>query len=342
MPQWAGSCWYYLRFCDPSNEKTAWGQEEENYWMPVDMYVGGVEHAVLHLLYARFWHKVLYDCDLVSTPEPFQTLRNQGLVASRSYQLPSGVYVHPEEVVEKNQQYLQIGTNETLQSQIEKMSKSKLNGVTPDETIEEYGADALRLYEMFMGPFDKEKLWINDAVHGCRRFLNRIYEIATSSKITEEDNPEALRLGMRLAYGVEKDIETMQFNTAIAKMMEFINEFQPLDAYPKKVVKILAQVLSPFAPHIAEELWEYLGEQTSIAFASYPEIDPSYLIDEMVMYVVQVNGKLRGKWMLPRDKNKEELLSFIQTQPQIAKYITGSIEKVIYVPNKLINLVINV
>ncbi|MES2344852.1 MAG: leucine--tRNA ligase [Chlamydiota bacterium] len=342
MPQWAGSCWYYLRFCDPSNEKIAWGAEEESYWMPVDMYVGGVEHAVLHLLYARFWHKVLYDCDLVSTPEPFQTLRNQGLVASRSYQLPSGVYVPSEEVIEKNQHYLQIGTNETLQSQIEKMSKSKLNGVTPDEIIEEYGADALRLYEMFMGPFDKEKLWISDAVHGCRRFLNRIYEIATSNKITEEDNPEALRLGMRLAYGVEKDIETMQFNTAIAKMMEFINEFQSLNTYPKKVIKILVQVLSPFAPHIAEELWEHLGEQTSIAFASYPEIDPSCLIDEMVMYVVQVNGKLRGKWMLPRDKNKEELLSFIQTQPQIAKYITGPIEKVIYVPNKLINLVINV
>jgi leucyl-tRNA synthetase len=341
MPQWAGSCWYYLRFCDPCNEKMAWDKEAENYWMPVDLYVGGVEHAVLHLLYARFWHKVLYDCDLVSTPEPFQTLRNQGLVASRSYQLPNGVYVSPEEVTEKNQHYFQIGTEEPLQSQIEKMSKSKLNGVTPDEIIEEYGADALRLYEMFMGPFDKEKLWISDAVHGCRRFLNRVYEVSFSDKVSEEENPEAIRLGMRLAYGVEKDIETMQFNTAIAKMMEFMNAFQPLEVYPKKVVKILAQALYPFAPHIAEEIWEHLGGEASIAFVPYPEIDPACLIDEMVLYVVQVNGKLRGKWMLPRDKNKEELLAFIETQPQIAKHITGPIEKVIYVPNKLINLVIN-
>lgn len=341
MPQWAGSCWYYLRFCDPQNDKTAWDEEKEKYWMPVDMYVGGVEHAVLHLLYARFWHKVLYDSGLVSTPEPFQTLRNQGLVAARSYQLPSGAYIPSEEVTESDHRYFQIGTHQELQSQIEKMSKSKLNGVTPDEIIEEYGADSLRLYEMFMGPFDKEKLWNSDAVSGCRRFLNRIYDIAFSEKLTEEDNHEALRLVMRLAASVEKDIEAMQYNTAIAKMMEFINEFQPMASYPKKAVKILVQALYPFAPHIAEEIWEHLGGKGSIAFIPYPEIDPSCLIDEMVMYVVQVNGKLRGRWLLPRDKNQEELLSFIKTQPQIAKHITGSIEKVIYVPNKLINLVVN-
>ncbi len=340
MPQWAGSCWYYLRFCDPKNTQAAWGLEEENYWMPVDLYVGGIEHAVLHLLYARFWHKVLFDCGLVSTSEPFQTLRNQGLVVSRSYQRENGGYVAPEEVEEKGGHYFQMGTNDALVSQVEKMSKSKLNGITPDEMIEDFGADSLRLYEMFMGPFDKEKLWNTDAVSGCKRFLNRFYDMVTSEKVTEEEGIEALKLGHRLVNVVEKDIEAMSFNTAIAKMMEFMNDFTPLEKYPRKVLKMVTQVLYPFAPHIAEEAWEILGETPSITSVPFPQVDPAYLIDDTVLYVVQVNGKLRGKWMLPKDKTKEELLDFIKQQPQIAKHITGEIEKVIYVPNKLLNLVI--
>ncbi|HEY2810679.1 MAG TPA: leucine--tRNA ligase [Rhabdochlamydiaceae bacterium] len=339
MPQWAGSCWYYLRFCDPHNEKAAWDKEVEKYWMPVDLYVGGVEHAVLHLLYARFWHKVLFDCGLVSTLEPFQTLRNQGLVTSRSYQLSNGGYVPPDEVKEEGGRYYQMGTDVELRSQIEKMSKSKLNGVTPDEMLEDYGADALRLYEMFMGPFDKEKIWNTDAVSGCKRFLNRFYDMIYSDKACDEETPEALKLGHRLVDAVQKDIESMQFNTAIAKMMEFLNAFLPLDKYPKSVLKMAAQVLSPFAPHIAEEAWEHLGGRESIAYAPFPTIDPAYLVDETVLYVVQVNGKVRGKWMLPKDKTQEELLAFIQDQPNIAKHLTGEIQKVIYVPNKLISLV---
>ncbi|MES2122530.1 MAG: leucine--tRNA ligase [Chlamydiota bacterium] len=342
MPQWAGSCWYYLRFCDPNNSELAWSKEAEQYWMPVDLYVGGVEHAILHLLYSRFWHKVLYDCGLVSTLEPFQTLRNQGLVVSRSYQHPSGGYVPPEEVEEKEGKYYQIGTNELLQSQIEKMSKSKLNGVTPDEMIVEYGADSLRLYEIFMGPFDKEKLWNTDAVTGCRRFLNRFYDLIMSDKVTEEETIEALKLGHRLVHQVERDIEAMQFNTAIAKMMEFMNNFAPLPHYPKSVLKMLTQVLYPFAPHIAEEAWENLGCKEKLTFAPFPTYDPVYLEDDTVLYVVQVNGKLRGKWMLPKDKSKDELLAFIHTQPNIARFISGNITKVIYVPNKLINLVCDV
>jgi leucyl-tRNA synthetase len=342
MPQWAGSCWYYLRFCDPHNDQAAWDKEKENYWMPVDLYVGGVEHAVLHLLYARFWHKVLYDCGYVSTSEPFQKLRNQGLLTSRSYQLPTGAYVLPEEVIEKNGEYFQVGTNEKLRSQVEKMSKSKLNGVTPDEMIEEYGADSLRLYEMFMGPFDQEKLWNTDAVQGCYRFLNRFYALITSDKITDEETPEALKLGHRLVHNVEKDMAEMSFNTAIAKMMEFMNEFSPLASYPRSVLKMVTQVLYPFAPHIAEEAWELLGETKRLTYTPYPTYDPKYLIDSTALYVVQINGKVRGKWELPKDKTQQEILSFIQTQPQIAKYLEGAIEKVIFVPNKLINIVIHV
>ncbi len=340
MPQWAGSCWYYLRFCDPRNTEAAWDPEIEKYWMPVDLYVGGVEHAVLHLLYARFWHKVLFDCGLVSTTEPFMTLRNQGLIIAKSFKLPQGGYLSPEEVREEEGSAYQIGTGQKLDVLVEKMSKSKLNGVTPDEMIEEYGADALRLYEMFMGPFDKEKLWNNDAVSGCKRFLNRFYDLLHSEKVTDEDSEAALKLGHRLVQNVQRDIEAMQFNTAIAKMMEFMNNFTQLSAYPRSVLKMLIQCLSPFAPHVAEEAWQHLGGAVTLAYVPFPKVDPSYLVDESVTYVIQVNGKLRGRWELPKDKTQEEMLAFIKTQPQIAKHLTGKIEKVVFVPNKLMNLVI--
>ncbi len=342
MPNWAGSCWYYLRFCDPLNENKAWNAEKESYWMPVDMYVGGVEHAVLHLLYARFWHKVLYDCGYVTTLEPFQTLRNQGLLTSRSFRLPSGVYISPEEVLQKGDQYFQMGTDEPLSSQMEKMSKSKLNGVTPDEMIEEVGADSLRLYEMFMGPFDQEKVWNTDAVQGCHRFLSRYFALVTSDKVTDDETEEALKLGHRLVHVVEKDVEEMSFNTAIAKMMTFLNDFSPLPQYPKSVLRMLTQVLYPFAPHITEEAWEILGGTESLTYAPFPKVNPAYLVDATTLYVVQINGKVRGKWELPKDKGQDELLAFIKQQEQIARHITGKIEKVIFVPNKLINLVIHV
>lgn len=339
MPQWAGSCWYYLRFCDPHNAEQPWDKEVEKYWMPVDLYVGGIEHAVLHLLYARFWHKVLYDCGYVSTPEPFQALRNQGLLTSRSYQHEDGSYVLPEEVKEVGGKFYQIGTELLLKSQIEKMSKSKLNGVTPDAMIEEYGADSLRLYEMFMGPFDKEKVWNTDAVSGCRRFLNRFYDLATSDKLTDEESEEGAKLGHRLVHAVQKDIESMQFNTAIAKMMEFLNDFTSLPLYPKSVVRQLTQVLYPFAPHIAEEVWERLGGNQGLTHHPFPVYDPKWLVDETALYVVQINGKVRGKWTLPKDQTEAELLSFIEKEPTLARYLQGKISKVVYVPNKLISLV---
>lgn len=339
MPQWAGSCWYYLRFCDPKNTHEAWSQEAEKYWMPVDLYVGGVEHAVLHLLYARFWHKVLYDCGLVHTAEPFLTLRNQGLVTARSYKMEQGGYLATEEVTEKEGKAFSKQTGEELIVQTEKMSKSKLNGVSPDEIIEEFGADALRLYEMFMGPFDREKLWSTDAVTGCRRFLNRFYDMVFSEKVTEETTVEALKLSHRLVNTVTQDIESLQFNTAIARMMEFINGFIPLDKYPKSCLKMAVQMLYPFAPHLAEECWQQLGEGHSIAYAPIPPVDPQYLVDDTATYVVQINGKLRGRFELPKDKTEEELMKLVRSQPELEKYLEGVVVKTVFVPNKLLNIV---
>jgi len=339
MPQWAGSCWYYLRFCDPKNSQEAWGKEAEKYWMPVDLYVGGVEHAVLHLLYARFWHKVLYDLGLVHTKEPFITLRNQGLVTAKSFKKMGGGYVDPHEVTHQEGHYTYKG--EELLVQMEKMSKSKLNGISPDEIIEEFGADALRLYEMFMGPFEREKLWNTDAVSGCRRFLNRFYDMVFSDKLVEEENLEALKLTHRLVNFVTNDIEALQFNTAIARMMEFINAFIPLPAYPRNCLKRAVQMLYPFAPHIAEEMWQYLTKShISMAYEPIPAVDPQYLVDETSLYVIQVNGKLRGRLELPKDCTESHLMHLIQQHPDIKKHLEGNILKTIFVPGKLLNIVL--
>lgn len=341
MPQWAGSCWYYLRFCDPHNIEAAWSSEAEKYWLPVDLYVGGVEHAVLHLMYARFWHKVLFDCGLVSTLEPFQSLRNQGLVVSRSFQKSGGSYVDPVNVQEKNGTYFLKDSGEELRTQIEKMSKSKLNGVTPDDIIEEFGADSLRLYEMFMGPLEKEKVWNTDAVSGCKRFLTRFYDLVVSEKVSEETSNEALKLGHRLVSGVGKDIESLQFNTAIAKMMEFINDFSRLPAYPRSILKMAVQSLMPFAPHVAEEMWELLGCKESLSYHPFPIADDSYLYDAMITYVVQVNGKLRGRFELPANESEETVLTAARKHPAISKLISGQeVSKIIFVPNKILNIVL--
>lgn len=341
MPNWAGSCWYYLRFCDPHNSKEAWSKAAESYWDGVDLYVGGVEHAVLHLLYARFWHKVLFDCGYVKSPEPFKTLRNQGLIVARSYRTANNVYVAPEDVIEKNGQFYHRKTHEVLLSQVEKMSKSKLNGITPDEIIEEYGADSLRMYEMFMGPLEKEKVWNTDAVSGCRRLLDRFYDMATSTKLTDEDSLDALKLGHRLVHNARKDVEALQFNTAIAKMMEFMNDFTKLEKYPRSIVKMATQVLAPFAPHLAEEVWEILGCKEELSYEPYPQIEQKYLEDDTITYVVQVNGKLRGRFELPKDQPQAIVMEAAKQHPGIIRCLDGrEIEKVIFVPNKLLNIVV--
>ncbi|OJU81454.1 MAG: leucine--tRNA ligase [Chlamydia sp. 32-24] len=342
MPNWAGSCWYYLRFCDPSNDNEAWSKEAEQYWGPVDLYVGGVEHAVLHLLYSRFWHKVLYDCGLVSTKEPFQALRNQGLMVARSYMSSSGLYVSYEDVEEKNGKYYDRTTGEELKSQIDKMSKSKLNGLPPDQIIEEFGADALRLYEMFLGPLEKEKVWNTDAVTGCKRFLDRFFDVVTSEKLVDTQDEEANKLGHRLIDQVGKDTENLQFNTAIAKMMQFMNDFTKLPHYPRNVVMMAVQALFPYAPHIASEMWQMLGVTTSLENTPYPQADDKYLHDSVVTYVVQVNGKLRGRFDYPIDQKEEEITLLAKKDPNVQKFIEGkTIQKIVFVPNKLLNIVVN-
>jgi leucyl-tRNA synthetase len=342
MPQWAGSCWYYLRFCDPTNAHEAWSQEAAKYWMPVDLYVGGVEHAVLHLLYSRFWHKVLYDLGLVSTSEPFQTLRNQGLIVARSYKNASNQYVLPEEVQEKEGKYFHKKTQEELQSQVEKMSKSRLNGVSPDDIIALYGADALRIYEMFMGPLEKEKPWNTDAVAACRRFLARAFDfVEQKEKHTNEMNEETARLIHRLIVKVDHDIEHLMFNTSIAKMMEFVNEFSRFDTYSVPALKIFVQLLSPFAPHVAEEMWQKLGDCQELSFMPFPKADPLFLEDATVTYVVQVNGKLRGRFDLPKDQTEEVIVELAKNHPNVQKFLDGkALQKVVFVPNKLLNLVV--
>ena len=334
MPQWAGSCWYYLRFCDPQNKEKAWDERAEKYWMPVDLYVGGVEHATLHLLYARFWHKVLFDLDLVSTSEPFKCLRNQGLVTAFAYKIPGGGYVAPNEVEEREGAYFKDG--EKLEKLLEKMSKSKLNGVSPDEMTDEFGADTLRLYEMFMGPFDKEKLWNSGALSGCHRFLKRFYATVVSDKVSDEDSDGGMKLATTLLKGVSEDIEKMFFNTAIAKMMEFINAFAPLKSYPKRALKMATQALYPFAPHLAEECWEMLGSKESIAFAAYPALEERYLKEDMTTYVVQVNGKVKVRFDLPKGQSEDTILEKAKESGKIE----GTIVKVIFIPDKLMNIVV--
>ncbi|MBN2479600.1 MAG: leucine--tRNA ligase [Parachlamydiales bacterium] len=338
MPQWAGSCWYYLRFLDPHNDKEAFSKDKEKYWMPVDLYVGGAEHAVLHLLYARFWHKVLYDLQLVHTKEPFKKYRYQGIVTAPSYKLDTGGYVNPDDVTQENDFYFYKGIRVT--KQIEKMSKSKLNGITPDLMIEEYGADALRLYEMFLGPFDKEKIWNTDAVSGCKRFLNRFFEMVNSEKITEEDLEDGLKLSHKLVSLVTQEIENMQFNTAIAHLMEFLNAFIKLDKYPKTALKMAVQMLYPFAPHISEEMWQILGETDTLTFEKLPTVDPKYLVEDNITYVVQVNGKLRARLDLPKATEKEKVIALATEEELVKKHITGEIIKIIFVPEKLVNIVV--
>lgn len=341
MPQWAGSCWYYLRFCDPHNEKAACEKELADRWLPVDMYIGGAEHAVLHLLYSRFWHKVLYDCGVVSTPEPFHRLFNQGMVTSRSYRIPAGVYVNPAEVVKRGEGYVTQDGGVELLSQIEKMSKSKLNVITPDEVIEEFGADALRLYEMFMGPLDKEKVWNTDGVSGCRRFLFRFFDLVYSDTLSDDLEGEGVKLAHRLVDGVRRDIEALSFNTAVSKMMEFVNSFSRLARYPRAALLLAVQALSPFAPHLAEECWERLGGEGELSYAPWPQVNPAYLVDEMITYVIQVNGKLRGRFELPKDQEEEKIVALAKSNPLISKHITGEVAKVVFVPNRLVNFVLS-
>jgi leucyl-tRNA synthetase len=351
MPQWAGSCWYYLRFIDPHNQQEPWSLEAEQYWMPVDLYVGGVEHAVLHLLYARFWHKVLYDCGLVHTREPFPRLFNQGMILAYSYQDARGKYYHPSEVTDEDVMARVTATGEVLSAQIEKMSKSKLNVVNPDDVVDQYGADAMRLYELFMGPLEVQKPWQMKGVEGVYRFLHRVWRLAVDEKtgalssrlqdISSGDAPHLERTLHKTLKKVTEDTETLQMNTAIAQMMIFVNEATSNDVVPLQTLSAFLRVLAPYTPHVCEELWQRLGEQGLIAEAEWPRWDPALCLDETIPIVIQINGKKRDELQVPRDADRESLERLALASERAQLYLEGKTPKrVIVVPGRLVNIVV--
>lgn len=315
MPQWAGSCWYYLRYIDPDNDDMLADPKKLEDWLPVDMYIGGAEHAVLHLLYARFWHKVLYDIGVVPTKEPFQRLRNQGMI---------------------------LGENN------EKMSKSKGNVVNPDEIVESHGADTLRLYEMFMGPFEGSIAWSHNGLDGAKRFLDRVWRLygegdISMSSIKETEADEGLeRVYHETVKKVTEDFEALRFNTAISQMMVFVNEAYKQESLPITLMEGFVKLLSPVAPHLSEELWSALGHTGTLAYASWPEFDESKLTVDEVEIVVQLNGKLRAKISIPAEASRDEMQEIAMEHDKIKSQIEGkTIRKVIAVPGKLVNIVAN-
>lgn len=315
MPQWAGSSWYYLRFIDPHNKNEIADFEKLKRWLPVDIYIGGAEHAVLHLLYARFWHKFLYDIGVVPTKEPFQKLYNQGMI---------------------------LGENN------EKMSKSRGNVVNPDDVVAKYGADTLRLYEMFMGPLDASIAWNENGLEGSRKFLDRVWRLIVDEegkmrdRITTINDGRLTKVYHQTVKKVTEDMANLHFNTAISKLMVFVNEANKVDALPYEYVEGFVQLLAPIAPHIGEELWQILGNEESLTYVPWPTYDEAALVEDEVEVVFQVNGKLRGKQNVARGLSKEELEKIAMNHEVVKEFIEGkTVRKVIAVPDKLVNIVAN-
>lgn len=316
MPQWAGSCWYYLRFIDPKNDKEICSPEKQKEWLPVDLYIGGAEHAVLHLLYARFWHKVLYDIGVVQTKEPFHKLVNQGMI---------------------------LGTNN------EKMSKSRGNVINPDDIVGEYGADTLRMYEMFMGPLEATKPWNTNGVEGTYRFLSRVWRLfinedgTLSAKIGDGETTDAFkRTWHRSIKKITEDYENLRFNTVISQLMIFVNEAYKTESLPRAAMAQFLQMLSPIAPHIAEELWEKLGQTDTISYAAWPTFEEAWTVDQEVEIVVQVNGKIVERISIAADTNEADMESLAKDLEKVQELIAGkTIRKVVSVKGKLVNIVAN-
>jgi len=340
MPQWAGSCWYYLRYLDAKNDQAAWSPEAEREWQPVDLYVGGAEHAVLHLLYSRFWHKVLFDLGYVSTPEPFKKLRHQGTVLAFSYQDGMGRYHAPDEVELRGDDAFLKATGEKLKVSVEKMAKSMLNGINPDDVVAQYGADVLRLYEMFMGEFELPKPWDPRAIEGCARFGKRIWRLVEEWSPDKEPSEDAhLRLRHKTIKKVTGDLEKMAFNTAIAAMMEYVNELVGKGATREDLIA-LVKLVGPFAPHLGDEAWEKLGEKGFLIEAEWPTFDPALTLDAVVTLAIQVNGKMRGSVDLARDAAEDEVRRRALAVPNVAKHLEGkTVRKVIVVPGRIVNIV---
>ena len=370
MPQWAGSCWYYLRYLDPHNDQALCDPAKERYWMPVDLYVGGAEHAVLHLLYARFWHKVLYDRCHVHTAEPFQKLVNQGMILGEmeytAYK-QRGVWVSASKDISASWQAVRVSEDQVekqgdsfvlkedpkirVDARAYKMSKSRDNVINPDKVVDEYGADSMRLYEMFMGPLEATKPWSMRGVEGVSRFLNRVWRLyiddrAETMKLADavqemQPDPETLRKLHQTIQRVTADLDSMSFNTAIAAMMEFSNHLTKQAVRPRAVLNTFVLLLSPFAPHLAEELWRALGHQNTLAYEPWPTFDKALTKAEQIEVPVQVNGKLRSKITVPADSDQAALQQAALADEKIRALTEGKqIRKVIVVPGKLVNIVI--
>lgn len=381
MPQWAGSCWYYLRYLDPRNTERPWDPALEKYWMPVDLYVGGAEHAVLHLLYSRFWYKVLFDRGHVSSPEPFQKLINQGMILGEteytgfqdkaenwisSSEVREGeegpvarggtpvraVKLEPEQVVKEGDGFVLVGQPKIrIDARAHKMSKSRNNVINPDVVVAEYGADSLRLFEMFMGPLEAVKPWSMKGVEGVYRFLGRAWRMIVDAdadtirldpKVQDaEPTAEQAKIIARTVAAVSDDLERLSFNTAISRLMEFTNAFTGQAVRPKSAMETFTLLLSPMAPHIAEELWQVLGHDQTLAYEPWPSFDPALLKDDEVEIPVQINGKLRARVMMPADATREQMEATARADEKVVAAMEGkAIRKVIVVPGKLINFVV--
>ena len=350
MPQWGGSCWYYLRYLDAHNDKQFCSPESEKYWMPVDLYIGGAEHAVLHLLYARFWHKVLYDLGLVSTKEPFQRLVNQGMITSFAFQRKNKTLVPTDEVEQKEDgKYYEKATGEELEQIVAKMSKSLKNVVNPDDEIKAYGADSVRMYEMFMGPLTMSKPWSTQGIVGIHRFLEKVWavsekpmnDIDISRKLEDKVLISARKTFAQTIKKVTDDTATLNFNTAISQMMIFINEISKLPEIPKAMWSDFVKVLSPYAPHLGEELWQKLGNNNTIAYESWPVFSEDFAKDDEKTIVVMVNGKKRDTFDAPVDTDQETLKKMAFDREAVKKFTDGhEIVKTIVVPNKIVTIVV--
>ena len=350
MPQWGGSCWYYLRYLDAHNDSQFCSPEAEKYWMPVDLYIGGAEHAVLHLLYARFWHKVLYDIGVVSTKEPFQRLVNQGMITSFAFQRKNKTLVPTDEVEQKEDgKYYEKATGEELEQIVAKMSKSLKNVVNPDDEIKSYGADSVRMYEMFMGPLTMSKPWSTQGITGIHRFLEKVWNLSEkqmtdldlNSKIEDKSLLSARKTFAQTIKKVTDDTASLNFNTAISQMMIFINEISKLPEIPKAMWQDFVKILSPYAPHLCEELWQKLGNSGTIAYEQWPTANENFIKDDTKTIVVMVNGKKRDTFEATPGTADDVLKQTALSRDGVKKFTDGhEIVKCIIVPDKLVNLVV--
>jgi len=342
MPQWAGSCWYYLRFIDPHNNTCLVDREKERYWMPVKLYVGGAEHAVLHLLYARFWHKVLYDIGIVSHKEPFERLVNQGMITSFAYRRADKTLIPADEVEKKDSIYVHRTSGEELEQVIAKMSKSLKNVINPDDIIRDYGADSMRVYEMFMGPLEVSMPWQTRGLIGIHRFLNRVWNISNRPMDSGSPPVRAQKALHKTIRKVSTDTANLAFNTAISQMMIFINEIYRERVCWRALWEPFVLVLAPYAPHLAEEMWQMLGNNSSLAYHPYPAWDANLVQDSQKEIVLQINGKVRAKVKIPSGANSAELEKIALGHPRIIELSRGKkILRTIVARDRLVNLVVS-